>query len=80
LALLSQLADLARDRRLIQADRRDTKQRVADLVTLRRVAPGVLDSPPRAEAAVAPRATHAKVNIMVCTVVEARGLDCENTS
>jgi hypothetical protein len=31
LALLSQVAELADDRRLMQADRRDTEQRVADL-------------------------------------------------
>jgi hypothetical protein len=48
LALLSQLADLAHDRRLVQADRRDTEQRVADLVDLRRAASGVTDAPPGA--------------------------------
>jgi hypothetical protein len=54
LALLSQLADLPHDRRRMQADRRDTEQRVADLVTLRRAAPGVMDAPHRAEAAALP--------------------------
>ena len=43
-----------------------------------RLAPGVLDAPPGAEAAFAPLATHAKVNIMVCTV-ETRGLDDAGT-
>ena len=44
LALLSQLADLAHDRRLMQADLCETEQRVADLANLRRVARGVMDA------------------------------------
>jgi hypothetical protein len=79
LALLSQLADLAHDRRLMQADLTDTEHWVVDLVNLRRVAPGVLDAPHRAKAAVAPLTTHAKVNIMVCTAVEPRDLDDAGT-
>jgi hypothetical protein len=51
----------------MQAAFSETEQRVADLVDLHRVVPG-------AEAAVAPLTTHAKVNIMVCTIVETRGL------
>ena len=62
LALLSQLADLAHDRRLMPADLSETEQRVADLVTARRVSPGVLDAPPGAEAAALPLT---EVNIMV---------------
>ena len=57
LALLSQLADLAHDRRRMQVDLSETEQWIVDLVNLRRVAPGVLDAPPRAEAAVAPHQT-----------------------
>ena len=72
LALLSQLADLAHDRRRMQADRRETEQRVTDL----RPASWTRRT---AQAAVAPPATHAKVNIMVCTVVETRGLDDAGT-
>jgi hypothetical protein len=56
----------------MQADRRETEQRVTDL----RPASWTRRT---AQAAVAPPATHAKVNIMVCTVVETRGLDDAGT-
>jgi hypothetical protein len=76
LALLSQLAELAHDRRRKQADRRETEKRVADLVNLRRAAPGVLDAPPGAEAAALPLT---EVNIMVRIHVESVGLDNAGT-
>jgi hypothetical protein len=72
LAPLSQPADLAHDRRLMQAARRDTEQRDAVLVNLRQVAPGVPDAPPGAEAAALPLT---EVNIMVRIHVESVGLD-----
>jgi hypothetical protein len=72
LALLSQLGDLAHDRRRMQADRRESEQRVVDLVDLRLVSPGVLDAPPAAEAAALPLTA---LNTMVRIHVESVGLD-----
>jgi hypothetical protein len=72
LAPRSRRGDLAHVRRRMQADLSETEQKVADLVDLRRVAPGVLDASSGAEAAALPLT---EVNIMVRIHVESAGLD-----